>query len=80
VVPIITAVIAVGDVSAMASTRRRTALIPVLTSAVVGDLHAARITAPSINAASVFVPPTSMPIRMRPSIPQFHEATTWASP
>src|SRR5437667_102777 len=42
-------------------------MIPLDTSGVVGVLYQLTTRMPSIKTASVFVPPTSTPIRMRPA-------------
>ena len=63
VVPIITASIGPPS-SAAASRSRRAAVIPLVTSAVVGVLTAWTTRVPSRSTASVLVPPTSMPMRL----------------
>jgi len=64
VVPIMTDSIAPGAIPACASTSPTAATIPPPTSAVVGDLPAPTTAAPRRITASVFVPPTSTPIRI----------------
>ena len=64
VVPIITASMADTVVPESASTISSALTIPPMTSGVVGVLPVARTLIPSIRAASVLVPPTSIPIRM----------------
>ena len=66
VVPIITAPTRSPGMSASASARRRLSTTPEVTSSVVGDFTADRIRPPSITTASVFVPPTSTPMRIMP--------------
>ena len=64
VVPSITWVTRPRSISAEASTRSSAIRIPPVTSGVVGDLaHASTASSRSSTTASVFVPPTSMPIR-----------------
>ncbi len=64
VVPIITVAMESGETPASAKTAWRAAVIPEVTSGVVGVLCQARTFVPSIKTASVLVPPTSIPIRM----------------
>ena len=63
VVPIITAAIAAGGVFERFRTSSIAPTMPLPTSAVVGDLWLASTLRPRNNTASVFVPPTSTPIR-----------------
>lgn len=64
VVPIITASMSATEAPVRLSKSRRTAVMPPLTSAVVGDLQSLRTAMPSMRTASVLVPPTSMPMRI----------------
>src|SRR3712207_1111552 len=63
VVPIITAVTAAGSNARCACRLSRAWTMPAVTSSLVGDFVAARTVVPSSRTASVFVPPTSIPMR-----------------
>ena len=64
VVPIMTQRMAVVAVADVVRTDRMAATMAPLMSEVVGVLHLATTQGPSIKTASVFVPPTSTPIRI----------------
>ena len=66
VVPIMIASSAPRAAGCASSTAPIAATIPPVTSALVGRLAVARTARPSSSAASVFVPPTSIPIRTLP--------------
>jgi len=63
VVPIITASTRLRSRREVSSSERSAVVIPEVTSAVVGVLTAQATRSPSSSTASVFVPPTSIPIR-----------------
>ena len=63
VVPIITAAISSVAVPELSSTWRNAVVMPRVTSSVVGVLILAMTSVPAMSTASVFVPPTSIPIR-----------------
>ena len=75
VVPIITAVTWSGGQAPLASTCSSAETMPELTFAVVGVLCVATTDAPSISTASVFVPPTSTPMRI--ASPPIESPTEW---
>jgi hypothetical protein len=63
VVPIMTPAICEVAVPEVSRTWRRAVVMPLVTSSVVGVLILAMTVVPSMSTASVFVPPTSIPIR-----------------
>ena len=63
VVPIITPATSAVVVPDVVKTCRSAVVMPLVTSSVVGVLILATTAVPSINTASVFVPPTSIPMR-----------------
>ncbi len=68
VVPIITTSTLSAVVLAAASTSRSALTTPVITSPLVAAFTPATTVLPSISTASVFVPPTSIPIRIMCSV------------
>ena len=66
VVPIITSLTASGSRLPSSIRMLSDLTMPLVTSAVVGDLAALTTVDPDMVTASVFVPPTSTPTRMRP--------------
>ena len=65
VVPIITALILLADIDALLRSALRLSIIPLATSEVVSDLLVANIVSLSSSTASVCVPPTSIPMRIK---------------
>ena len=65
VVPIITACTRETAPAESSTSERIAAAIPAVTSGVVGVLASASTSRPSTRTASVFVPPTSTPMRTR---------------